>query len=133
MDDKQGGLMIAIGLPKHRMPPGKPDKDRPPMFNSKPPGGLAPEPNAEGGAISPEEAGFHDQSQSCGNCTHFDMDGNDGQGVCKKGVQVDYGTSYADASWCKLWEEGAAEKEPNESPAEERKEVEVEEPTTTTS
>lgn len=91
----KGGIAIIIAAKP------KADKLGKDLPTDKPSNGK---PAMDGGTVSPEKAGFHDQNETCQNCAHF---AEEGAGKCLKGVAVDFGVSYPDASHCtKYWESG---------------------------
>ena len=91
------GIVIAVGhprpgaggpLPPRYKTPGQPLPDNPAGGPPTTPGGSQGEPDADdqagqagqrsaaGGSASPSEVGFHDGSEVCVNCAHYDTDTN---------------------------------------------------------
>jgi hypothetical protein len=92
---KKRGLpeLLMMGTKKDAAPANTPEAPEPDDAGKGP----------DGKTIQPGESQFHDQTQTCATCEHFDA--TDGVGVCKMGVpEADFSVSDPDASWCKYFE-----------------------------
>ena len=97
------GLMVAIGLPRngggHDI--GSPDGlDTPPKRGGAPAEQESPEEDSAEQKASPDEVGFHDGTEVCTNCVHYDDQNNE----CER-----WGFSVGDnpqGAYCHAWKGG---------------------------